>query len=164
LGKFIFVVGSKAKIDFGTYIFEQTVKHAKTDAVKFHIAFSTLLCSIILDQHPIIKTNVDVPKKRESPLTLHYKLFGKHHVPDIVGTSGVGPTAGLMSSKEIVAALKDTSQMFDERKTQFELMIQALKSEDAATEGEHVGSKEEKADDAGNEDEEEASNSSSDAA
>jgi hypothetical protein len=31
LGKFIYVVGSKSKMDFGTYIFEQTVKHAKTD-------------------------------------------------------------------------------------------------------------------------------------
>ena len=27
-------------------------------------------------------------KKIDSPLTLHYKLFGADHVPDIVGTSG----------------------------------------------------------------------------
>jgi len=54
-------------MDFGAYIFEQTVKHAKTDTVKFPIAFHTVLCSIILDQHPSIKIANDVPKKRESP-------------------------------------------------------------------------------------------------
>ena len=39
LGMCIYVVGSKAKMDFRAYIFEQTVKHAKTDVVKFPIAF-----------------------------------------------------------------------------------------------------------------------------
>jgi len=43
-------------MDFGAYIFEQTIKHAKTDVVKFPIAFPTLLCNIILDQYPSIKT------------------------------------------------------------------------------------------------------------
>jgi len=42
-GKFIYVVGSKAKMDFGASFFEQTVKHAKTDVAKFLIAFPTLL-------------------------------------------------------------------------------------------------------------------------
>ena len=49
LGKFIYVVGSKSKMNFGTYIFEQTMKHAKTNAIRFPIPFPTLLCSIILD-------------------------------------------------------------------------------------------------------------------
>jgi len=74
LGRFIFAIGTKTKMDFGAYIFKQTVRHAKTDAVKFPIAFPTLLCSIILDQQPNIKTVNDVPSKRESPLTLHQKL------------------------------------------------------------------------------------------
>jgi len=39
LGKFIHVVGSKAKMDFCAYIFEQTIKHAETDVNKFPIAF-----------------------------------------------------------------------------------------------------------------------------
>ena len=39
LGKFVYAVGSKAKMDFCAYIFEQTVKHAETDVVKFPIAF-----------------------------------------------------------------------------------------------------------------------------
>jgi len=47
---------------------------------------------------------------------LHYKLFGKHHVPNIVGTSGTVTVAGLLTRKEIVAALKDTCVMLNERK------------------------------------------------
>jgi hypothetical protein len=73
-------------MDFDTYICEQTIKHA---AVKFPISFPTLLSSIILDQHPSIKT-VDV--------ILHHKLFGVDHVPDIVGTSGSAPDAGMIFS------------------------------------------------------------------
>jgi len=92
------------------------VKHAKTD-VKSPIAFPTLLCSIILDQHPNTKTMKDIPKKRESPLTLHQKLFGSSHVPDIVGTSRSVLATGLLTKQKIVAALKDTCVMLDERKT-----------------------------------------------
>ncbi|MCH96031.1 envelope-like protein, partial [Trifolium medium] len=43
LGRFIYVVGTKTKFDFGSYIFEQTVKHSKSLAVKIPIAFPTIL-------------------------------------------------------------------------------------------------------------------------
>jgi hypothetical protein len=82
-------------MDFDTYICEQTIKHA---AVKFPISFPTLLSSIILDQHPSIKTVDVIAKKRESYLMLHHKLFGVDHVPDIVGTSGSAPDAGMIFS------------------------------------------------------------------
>lgn len=39
LGKFVYVIGSKAKMDFCAYIFEQTIKHAEPDVVKSPIAF-----------------------------------------------------------------------------------------------------------------------------
>ena len=153
LGRFIYVIGSKTKVDFGAYIFEQTMKHAKTDVIKFRIAFATLLCSIILDQHPNIKTANEVPKKRESPLTLHHKLFGVDHVPDLVGTSGGVPAAGIMSKQEIVAALKDTCVMLDERKAQFDLMIHSLEREDVVAEDELEDNEDDNAERAGNEDE-----------
>ena len=107
-------------MDFCAYIFEQTVRHAKTDAIKFPIAFPKLLCSIILNQHPNIKNAKDIPAKRESPLTLHQKLFGVYHVPDIVGTSGTAPPAGLMTKQEIVKALKDTCVLLEKRKAKFD--------------------------------------------
>jgi len=147
-------------MDFRTCVFEQTVKHAKTNAVKFLIVFPTLLCSIIFEHLPSIKTTADIPKERESPLSFHYKLFVKHHFPNIVGTFGTAPVVGLMPRKEVVAALKHTCIMLDERKTQFELMIQALEKEDGTAEGKHEGSEE--AQDDVNEDEDEASESSSD--
>ncbi|MCI25855.1 envelope-like protein, partial [Trifolium medium] len=52
LGRFIYAVGTKTPFDFGSYIFDQTIQHAKSLAVKMPIAFPTLLCSIILNQHP----------------------------------------------------------------------------------------------------------------
>jgi len=85
--------------------------------VKCPIAFPILLCGIMLDQHPSLITVVDIPEKRESPLTLHPKLFSANHVPDIVGTSGNIPVIGLMTKQDIAAALKDTCVMMDEKKS-----------------------------------------------
>ncbi len=64
-------------MDFGTYIFEQTIKHAKIDAIRFPIDFLTLLYSIILDQHPNIKITSDVPKKRE-PVPIMFQTLLEH--------------------------------------------------------------------------------------
>ncbi|XP_050897938.1 uncharacterized protein LOC127104835 [Lathyrus oleraceus] len=65
LGKFIYIVGTKTKFDFGSYVFEKTLKH-----------------------HPGILINSDVTSKRESPISLRYRLFAGIHVPKIVMTSG----------------------------------------------------------------------------
>ncbi|MCH82675.1 envelope-like protein, partial [Trifolium medium] len=100
--------------------------------VKMPIAFPTLLCSIILDQHPGILISTDVACKRESPLTLHYRLFEGTHVQDnIVATSGK-KTSGSMTRKEMIADLKDTCKALDEKKFKLERLIQALELEDAA--------------------------------
>ena len=65
LGRFIYVVGTKAKFDYETYIFEQTMKHAGSFAVKGPIAFPSLICGIILNQYPDILVERDsVCKKR----------------------------------------------------------------------------------------------------
>jgi len=134
LAQFIYVVGTKTKLDFGRYIFDQTVKHAKTDAVRLPIAFPTLLCNIMLEQHPGLIIAANLPKKRESPLTIHQKLFGDNHAADLVGTSGTTPVSGLMTKEEIIVTLKDTCVMLDERKAQFEQMIHALEKVDVANE------------------------------
>ena len=175
LGKFIYDVGSKSKMDFSTYIFAQTMKHTKTDAIRFSIAFPTLLCGIILDQHPNIKTASDVPVKREPPLTLHSELFSANHVQDIVGTSGVVPAAVRMTKQEIVTAFKDTCVMLDGRKAQLELMTHSLENgNDVAVENELEESEEEEVNNAdddnavkvdnGNEGSKEDSDSSSETA
>jgi hypothetical protein len=137
MAKLIYSVGTKTKMNIGAFIFEQTLRHGRSEAVKLPIAFPTLLTGIILDQQPIILSAADVPKKRESPLTLHFKLFESRHVADLVGASASASTTatagtGLMTRKEIVAALKDTCKYLDERKALFERMILALENEEAA--------------------------------
>lgn len=59
LGKFIYIVGTKSNFDFGSLIFGQNMKHAASYAVKMSIAFPSLICRVILSQHPIILINYD---------------------------------------------------------------------------------------------------------
>lgn len=148
LGKFIYAIGTKTKMNVGKYIFDQTMKHAKIYALKFPIAFPTLLCSIMLDQHPGLLNFDDLPQKTESPLTIHHKLFGNHCVPDIVETYGNVPVVRLMTKQEIVAALKETCVLLDERKAQFELMIHSLEGEYADADVQVENEKDEEAHDA----------------
>jgi len=168
LAKFIYVIGTKTKLDYGRYIFDPTVKHAKTDVVKLPIAFPTLLCNIMLDQHPGLITAADLPKKRESALIIHQKLFGDNHVSNIVKTSQRVPHAKQISKQDIVAALKETCLMLDERKNKFELMISALEMEDAGAAGdaeddEEEGEEETEGDDGSENADEEGVNNGEDA-
>ncbi|PNX91565.1 envelope-like protein, partial [Trifolium pratense] len=102
------------------------------------IAFPSLLCGVILEQHPDIKIVTDTSKKRQSAFTFHHKLFGDHNVADIVGTSNQSTAAvALKTRKEIIVALKIQCQEIDkqkdkleEKKLMFERMIQALEAED----------------------------------
>ncbi|MCI61111.1 envelope-like protein, partial [Trifolium medium] len=57
--------------------------HVHSLAVKMPIAFLTLLCGIILSQHPGILAKGDIPYTRKSPLSLDYRLFEGEHVADI---------------------------------------------------------------------------------
>jgi len=66
---------------------------------------------------------------RENLLSPCTRNFNSDHVPDIVGTSRSVPAAGTMTKQKIIAALKDTCVMMDERKAQFELMIHPLERE-----------------------------------
>ncbi|XP_050890348.1 uncharacterized protein LOC127095744 [Lathyrus oleraceus] len=107
LGKFIYVVGTKRAFDFGKYIFEQVLKQAFSTVVKMPICFPSLICGIILNQHPSILLPIDSVKKRDSFLSLHYKLFAGTHVSDIVMTSSQTPGPAT-SKKNAIAQLKET--------------------------------------------------------
>jgi hypothetical protein len=137
LGRLIYAIGTHQKFNYGEFIFEQTIKHAKTTAVKLPIAFPTLLCAIILDQQPTVKNVSDEAKKREPPLSFHFKLFAKHHVPDIVGTSSSHVPVVGTSRKDIIDAMKETCSMLDEKKVLFGRMITALENEDQRAEGDN---------------------------
>ena len=76
--------------------------------------------------------NIDFVSKRESPLSLHYKLFEGTHVPDIVSTSGKA-VSGAVSKENLIAELKDTCKMLEatikantEKKMELERLIRRL--------------------------------------
>ncbi|XP_058784281.1 uncharacterized protein LOC131659056 [Vicia villosa] len=130
-GIFLYVVGTKAKFDYGSYIFDQTMKHAGSFSIKGPIAFPSLMCGIILDQYPNILNEHDVVYKRESPLAFHYKLFQGKHVPDIVMTSAETSKSGALVSKaEVIAMLKETCKELESRKISLEKMISTLEMDE----------------------------------
>jgi hypothetical protein len=73
LARFIYSVGTGTSFDYGANIFEETMQHAKSWAIRMPIAFPSLICSIILAQHPTILTAGDEVCKRESPIDFHPK-------------------------------------------------------------------------------------------
>ncbi|KAH1266245.1 hypothetical protein GmHk_01G001776 [Glycine max] len=161
LGKFLYAVGTKSKFNFGNYIFDQTVKHSESFAVKLPIAFPTVLCGIMLSQHPNMLNYTDSVMKRESPLSLHYKLFEGTHVPDIVSTSvstsGKAAASGAVSKDALIAELKDTCKVLEatikattEKKMELELLIKrpsesGIDDEEAAEEEGEAAEEEEEA-------------------
>lgn len=132
LGKFIYVVGSKQSFGYGSYIIDQTLKHAGACVVKMHIAFPSLICGIIFNQRPRILSSTDVLCKRESTLSLHFKLFTRKYFPNIILRSA--STEDKTSTKaEMISELKEACKELDEiirvstaRKLKFEKLIKSL--------------------------------------
>ncbi|XP_050888924.1 uncharacterized protein LOC127094099 [Lathyrus oleraceus] len=130
LGRFIFVVGTKVKFDYGRFMFEQIIKHASTNAVKLPIVFPSMICGIILNQHPGILCSNDLPSRRKPVLSVQYKLFEGSHVEDIVMTYVMKRPA---SKVGIITELKETCKELGEgirvataRKLSLEALIASL--------------------------------------
>ncbi|KAK2445198.1 hypothetical protein QL285_016158 [Trifolium repens] len=145
LARFIYSVGTSTVFNYGAHIFDEIVQHAKSWAVRMPIAFPSLICSIILAQHPAILSADDEVSKRESPLDFHPRLFEGKHAADIefagpssVAPSGVSACSGSMSRKEMIASLEAACKALDEKKKSLEQVIVALRQEEAAEEGEQV--------------------------
>ncbi|WJX84522.1 hypothetical protein P8452_67093 [Trifolium repens] len=148
LARFIYSVGTGTMFNYGAHIFDETVQHGKSWAVRMPIAYPSLICGIILAQHPTILTAGDEVSKRESPLDFHPKLFEGKHAADIefsgpssvvgAGPSGVTAGPGSMNRKEMIASLEATCKALDEKKKSLEQVIMALRQEEAAEEGEQV--------------------------
>ncbi|XP_050919703.1 uncharacterized protein LOC127137275 [Lathyrus oleraceus] len=127
LGKFIYVVGTKAKFDYGSYIFDQTLKHARSFSVKDPIASPSLICGIVLNQFPNILTENDSVKKRDSRMSFNHKMFLGTHVPDIVMTSGETSRVSNQPGKAaVIAILKETCRELEARKLKLEKLISSL--------------------------------------
>jgi hypothetical protein len=101
LARFIYAIGTGTDADFGSYIFDQTMPHGKSWAVKLAIGFPSLICGIILEQHPNILLPEDELCKRESPISLHYKLFEGKHAADITMPSKKVTSPGKVASSSM---------------------------------------------------------------
>ncbi|KAK2444344.1 hypothetical protein QL285_015374 [Trifolium repens] len=140
LAKFIYAIGTSANVDFGSLIFDQIIEHGKSWAIKLAVSFPSIICEIILDQHPNILLPEDVPCKRESPMTLSYKLFEGKHAADITvppkKTTPVENVASTsMTRKTMIISMEAAVRALDEQKFELEKVISALKKEEAEEEG-----------------------------
>ncbi|XP_057443976.1 uncharacterized protein LOC130736147 [Lotus japonicus] len=70
LARWIYKIGTSTAFDFGSFVFEQTLKHANTCAVKLPISFPSLLTEFILQQHRQSIRADEVPLPKGVPITL----------------------------------------------------------------------------------------------
>ncbi|XP_058787580.1 uncharacterized protein LOC131661932 [Vicia villosa] len=113
LGKFIYAIGTKTKFDYGTYIFDQTMKHVGSYS------------------YPNILSENDVVCKRESALSFHYKLFQGTHVPNIVTTLARTSKDSTPAGKAtVIAMLRETCKELESRKLTLEKLISSLEMEE----------------------------------
>ncbi|XP_045822302.1 uncharacterized protein LOC123915204 [Trifolium pratense] len=138
LAKFIYAIGTSTAFDYGTHIFNATILHGSSTAVKMPIAFPTLICGIILSQHPDICTNSDVPVPRPSALTIDFRLLEGTHAADIAVASLKKPAAG-MTKRQMIANLREVSKMLGEKKELVDGVIQALELEQSQANEDGVG-------------------------
>ncbi|XP_057443264.1 uncharacterized protein LOC130735203 [Lotus japonicus] len=155
LDKLIFLVGTGAKLDFGNYVFEYTIKLADSFVVKLPIMFLFLLTELILQQHSDI-VRADKPQgKKPLPLKFDYCLFVGTHVLDIQ-LSTKGEASASRSKKvtgnskedilaeliEISKALQDIIQASKVRKHNVDKLIRMM-IEDPAAGGDEEAEEEE---------------------
>ena len=123
LARIIYCVGNKVNFDFDTYIFQQTVKHAKTLTIKMPIAFPSLLCGIIVNQRPDVLVKEDMACRRDSAISFSAQDLD---VDPNVGTSATGA----MGRKEMIFTLKETCKALEENKLRLEAVIAGLELEE----------------------------------
>ncbi|XP_050889299.1 uncharacterized protein LOC127094517 [Lathyrus oleraceus] len=129
---------TKLKFDYGRYMFDQIIKHETTNAIKLPIVFPSMICGIILNQHPGILCLNDLPSRRKPTLSVHYKLFEGSHVEDIVMTSAmrrpVSKVGAIVELKETCKELVEGIRVATAIKQSLEALIESLEQ----VEGENV--------------------------
>ncbi|XP_050920211.1 uncharacterized protein LOC127137832 [Lathyrus oleraceus] len=107
--------------------------HASTNAVKLPIVFPSLICGIILSQQPGILRTSDIPSRRKTSLSIHYKLFEGSHVKDVMTSGRRESTAKgslIDQLKETCKELEDGIRVARARKEALEVLICSLERED----------------------------------
>lgn len=140
--RLIYAVGTKSAIDFGTYVFDKTMKHGDSFAMKMPIAFPCLLTELILSQHPDLLRPDEKKAPKGNPLNFDYRLFIGTHVKDIEVQSArdsdhSGSVPGNVKENilsELIATsktLQDTIRISSEQKLKIDKLIQQIVQEQA---------------------------------
>src|ERR1044072_1360134 len=118
MARLIYSIGTKSAIDFGAYVFDQTMKHGDSFVVKMPIAFPCLLTELILSQHPAILRDNEEEFPKCNPLNFDYRLFVGTHVKDIevlsAKESGHSGSVPETVKENILSELIDTSKTLQE--------------------------------------------------
>ena len=166
LARLIYAVGTKGKVDFGTYVFDQVLKHGDSFAVKMPIAFPCLLSELILSQYPNILRANEEQFFKGTLMNFDYRLFAGSQVKDIeIPTAKDSDHSASMTEpvkENILSELNDTSKALQEtiricsdKKEKIDKLIEQLQAEQEDVEEEVVAEEEEAMDE--DEDEDEAS-------
>ncbi|XP_057452375.1 uncharacterized protein LOC130744200 [Lotus japonicus] len=105
LARMLYLIGTGGEFDFGKLVFDQTLKHAGSYAVRLPILFPCLLSELIVKQHPHVVRADEPQGKRPMPLKFEYHLFAGTHVPYIVLSAAKGSASS--SGTQAVGATKD---------------------------------------------------------
>ncbi|GAA0165818.1 hypothetical protein LIER_40063 [Lithospermum erythrorhizon] len=76
-------MGTEHVLNVGKVICVQVVDHAKTGAKLKPIGFPSLICSLLITQHPTVLMKEDGIGKDAKPLTISDKLMKGKHVIDV---------------------------------------------------------------------------------
>ncbi|XP_050890840.1 uncharacterized protein LOC127096297 [Lathyrus oleraceus] len=135
-----------------------------TSNIAIALDFASFIGGVILSQHPSILINSNSTCNMDPPLSLHYRLFTRKHVPDIVMTSGKAPsrstdkTGILAEPKDNCKTLDETIKSCTERKSKIEMFIKALSEEKGGVKDDGTDEEEENEDMTGASDEEDTNN------
>src|ERR1044072_410867 len=143
MAKLIYAIGTKSPMDFGNYVFDLTMKHGDTFAVKLPVAFPCLLTELILAQHPDILRAGEREAPKSKLLNFDYRLFVGTHVNDMDVPSArdsghPGSVSGSAKENllpELIATsktLQETIRISTEQKLKIDKLIQQIMQEQAA--------------------------------
>ncbi|XP_057432474.1 uncharacterized protein LOC130725247 [Lotus japonicus] len=117
LARMLYLIGTGGEFDFGKLVFDQTLKHAGSYAVRLPILFPCLLSELIVQQHHHVVRADEPQGKSPMPLKFDYRMFAGTHVLDIVlsatkGSASASGTQAVGSSKDdILAELRGCLQV-----------------------------------------------------
>ncbi|KAA0059938.1 flocculation protein FLO11-like [Cucumis melo var. makuwa] len=83
LGHFVYLVGTRVKVNVGEFIFNHLLRNVDTFAIHIPICFPRILSGFILAQQSTIMTPLDIVGSAPQVIPLSMRLFQGTHFPDV---------------------------------------------------------------------------------